>query len=151
MAWAGKSTHRNDRNRSMPLSLLAPLLETPGTMFHSLQIGEHANAIAAQGFQVLLRDQRAEIRDFADSAALLMTLDLVISVDTALVHLAGALGRPVWALLPYAPDWRWQTGRTDSPWYPSIRLFRQDAPNDWQGVIRQVSESLQDRTRKETG
>ena len=73
-----------------------------------------------------------------------MSLDLVISVDTALVHLAGALGRPVWTLLPHAPDWRWQTARTDSPWYPSMRLFRQAAPGDWQGVVGQVGAALRE-------
>lgn len=146
IAWAGKPTHRNDRNRSMPLSMLAPLFEIPGPTFHSLQIGAQADAIASQGFAAMVRDRRADIADFADSAALLMSMDLVISVDTALVHLAGALHRPVWTLLPYAPDWRWQTVRTDSPWYPSMRLFRQSAPGDWPGVIGQLGIAIREDT-----
>ncbi|MDA0663541.1 MAG: tetratricopeptide repeat-containing glycosyltransferase family protein [Proteobacteria bacterium] len=144
IAWAGKPTHRNDRNRSVALSILAPLFEVSGTTFHSLQLGANAEAIAAQGFTAILRDRSADIEDFADSAALLMSLDLVISVDTALVHLAGALGRPVWTLPPHALDWRWQTARTDSPWYPSMRLFRQGAPGDWQGVVGQVGAALRE-------
>jgi tetratricopeptide (TPR) repeat protein len=144
IAWAGKPTHRNDRNRSTGLSALAPLLEIPGAIFHSLQLGDDGDAIATQGFSALLRDHRGIIRDFADSAALLRQLDLVISVDTAPVHLAGALGRPVWVLLPYAPDWRWQTGRTDSPWYPSMRLFRQPAPGDWPSVVAAACSALRE-------
>ncbi len=143
IAWAGKPTHRNDRNRSMPLATLAPLFEVPGATFHSLQFGDPASAIRAQGFASLVRDRRGTIQDFADSAALLAGLDLVISVDTALVHLAGALDRPVWTLLPFTPDWRWQTGRGDSPWYPSMRLFRQTEPGGWDGVISQVKAALE--------
>jgi len=141
--WAGKPTHRNDRNRSMALQTLAPIFETPGTAFHSLQLGDQANAIAAQGFSALARDCRDQIADFADSAALLTRLDLVIGVDTAVIHLAGALGRPVWTMLPYAPDWRWQTGRTDCPWYPSMRLFRQSHPGDWHSVIAKIRHALE--------
>ncbi len=143
IVWTGKPTHRNDRNRSMPLATLAPLFEVPGAAFHSLQLGDHAGAIAAQGFSALLRDHAGHIRDFADSAALLAKLDLVIGVDTAPVHLAGALGRPIWTLLPFAPDWRWQTGREDSPWYPSMRLFRQTEPGGWDDVIRRVKTALE--------
>ena len=143
IAWAGKPTHRNDRNRSVALATVAPLFEVPGVTFHSLQLGEAANAIPERGFTTLVRDHRAQIQDFADSAALVAGLDLVISVDTALVHLAGALSHPVWTLLPYACDWRWQTGRQDSPWYPSMRLFRQTEPGGWDDVIKRVKDALE--------
>ena len=83
-----------------------------------------------------------KLGDFADTAALIEALDRVISVDTSVAHLAGALGKPVWILLPFCPDWRWLTGRDDSPWYPSARLFRQGAPGDWQGVIGRVAGAL---------
>ena len=143
IAWAGKPTHRNDRNRSMPLTNLAPLFDVPGATFHSLQFDGPAQAIQVQGFTALVRDHRGSIGDFADSAALVAGLDLVIGVDTALVHLAGALGRPVWTLLPLVPDWRWQTGRKDSPWYPSMRLFRQTGPGRWKDVIERVRSALE--------
>ena len=84
-----------------------------------------------------------QLQDFADTAALISCMDLLITVDTAVAHLAGALGRPVWILLPYNPDWRWLTEREDSPWYPSVRLFRQSAIGDWDEVIRRVADSLQ--------
>jgi ADP-heptose:LPS heptosyltransferase len=89
-----------------------------------------------------LVDYTSELGDFSDTAGLIGNLDLVISVDTAVVHLAGAMGKRVWTLLPYAPDWRWLLGREDSPWYPTMRLFRQPAPGDWQAVIAQVAASL---------
>jgi len=89
-----------------------------------------------------LKDLPAPLADFADTAALLAELDLVISVDTATAHLAGALGRPVWTLLPFVPDWRWGLNRQDTPWYPKMRLFRQKTAGDWQEVIQRVAEEL---------
>jgi len=151
IAWAGKPTHRNDRNRSLALARLAPVLELPGADFHSLQLGAAADQIAALGFAAVLRDWRPQIRDFADSAALIAALDLVITVDSAPAHLAGALGREVWTLLPFAPDWRWRTGRTgrtDTPWYPAMRLFRQDAPGAWDEVVARVCAALAARIEK---
>ena len=89
-----------------------------------------------------LIDVTGRLTDFADTAALVETLDLIITVDTAVAHLAGALGKPVWILLPYSPDWRWMLGREDSPWYPTARLFRQTEMGEWQGVIEKVREAL---------
>jgi ADP-heptose:LPS heptosyltransferase len=84
----------------------------------------------------------SELNDFADTAAVIANLDLVISVDTAVAHLSGAIGKPVWTLLPFAPDWRWFLKRNDSPWYPGMRLFRQNQPSDWNGVFEQVKQRL---------
>jgi hypothetical protein len=87
----------------------------------------------------------ADVRDFADTAAILNELDLLITVDTSVAHLAGAMGRPVWLMLPYAPDWRWLLSRSDSPWYPSFRLFRQDKADDWEGVASRVAAALMEQ------
>lgn len=93
-----------------------------------------------QAFAVV--DHRSELGDFADTAALIANLDLVITVDTSVAHLAGALGKPTWVLLPTNPDWRWLTDRPDSPWYPTMRLFRQQSPGDWETVLRRVKAAL---------
>ena len=91
-----------------------------------------------------LVDFTEDIRDFSDTAAFIENLDLVISVDTAVAHLAGALGKPVWTLIPFAPDWRWMLNREDSPWYPTMRLFRQPSPGDWGTVMENVSRALKE-------
>lgn len=142
VVWAGNRTHLNDRNRSISLATLAPLAQGQGDIsFYSLQKGDGAGE--AKDFRGLkLIDHTDDLHDFADTAALIANLDLVISVDTAVVHLAGAMGKPVWTLLPFAPDWRWLLGRSDSPWYPSMRLFRQSRRGDWDSVVRQVVEAL---------
>lgn len=142
LAWAGRPTHNNDRNRSIPLSRLHSLAQRPNTAFLSLQKGPNAAECVAWPGPAPLLNLDAEIASFEDSAAILSAVDLLISVDTSMVHLAGALGRPAWAMLPYAPDWRWLIGRTDTPWYPSVRLFRQTAPRDWDSVIRPIAASL---------
>ncbi|MDH3232272.1 MAG: tetratricopeptide repeat protein [Alphaproteobacteria bacterium] len=142
IAWAGKPTHNNDANRSCALETFLPLFELPGTRFYSFQIGERAADIAALGLGAMLTDASSQIGDFLDSARLVARLDLVISVDTALVHLAGALARPVWVLLPHAPDWRWMHERTDSPWYPTMRLYRQPAPRSWGPVVEAIAGDL---------
>jgi hypothetical protein len=123
------------------LEILQPLLEQPRTTFYSLQV-KQAPASRPHGLESRLVDLSPLIHDYADTAALVGQLDLVISVDTSVAHLAGALGSSVWVLLPYAPDWRWLLGRADSPWYPTMRLFRQPQPGDWPAVVRQVEIEL---------
>jgi tetratricopeptide (TPR) repeat protein len=143
IVWAGKPTHRNDRNRTAGIAPFIDLLGTPGCDFHSLQIGPRAADIRATGCAGLLRDHAEAIEDFADTAALVSALDLVISVDTSVCHLAGALGKPCWVVLPYTPDWRWLMDRVDSPWYPSLRLFRQESFGDWVGVFARIAAELE--------
>ncbi len=144
IAWRGNPRHENDRNRSCPLERFLGLLDVSGVTLHGLQVGEAAGDIAALGAGALIADRGQHLGDFADTAAAVRDLDLVVSVDTALVHLAGALGRPVWTLLPHAPDWRWMLGRQDSPWYPTMRLFRQPAPGDWDGAFTAVVAALRE-------
>jgi Flp pilus assembly protein TadD len=140
LTWAGNPTHSRDRQRSMPLSNFAPLAEIPGITLYSLQKG----AAASQALQMpKLADWTGELPDIAEIAALIVNLDLVITVDTSIAHLAGALGKPVWVLLAFSPDWRWMLDRTDSPWYPTMRLFRQNQRGDWTQPIRKISAALQ--------
>jgi len=140
LAWAGSQTHRKDRYRSIHPTLLSPLLGREDTAFYSLQVGPRAEELAALGFQVT--NLAPWIEDMADTAALIVQLDLVIAVDTAVAHLAGALGKPVWVLLPSAPDWRWLLDREDSPWYPGMRLFRQRQLGEWEPVVDRIGEAL---------
>jgi tetratricopeptide (TPR) repeat protein len=140
LAWAGSIAHKKDRTRSVELSQLAPLAAIPGTSFFSLQMGEAAKQVPPP--EMTLQDFTADLSDFADTAALLDNLDLVITVDTAVAHLAGAMGKPVWVLVSHAPDWRWLVRREDSPWYPTMRLFRQTTIGDWANVIQRVANSL---------
>jgi len=141
LAWSGKPTHKNDRNRSIPLTLLSPLLLTPGVTFVSLQKDYRAADRAAFAAAPLVRLDGA-LADFADTAAAIAALDLVIAVDTAVAHLAGSLGKPLWLLLPAIGDWRWFKDRADSPWYPSARLFRQPRIGDWQSALADVAREL---------
>jgi tetratricopeptide (TPR) repeat protein len=141
LVWSGKPTHRNDRNRSIPLPLLAPLLALRGIAFVSLQKEYRDADLAVLGHYPLHRLD-SELGDFADTAAVIDGLDLVIAVDTAVAHLAGAMGRPLWLLLPAIGDWRWLLSRGDSPWYPTARLFRQPAIGDWQSVVAAVGREL---------
>ena len=137
LAWTGSNAMRANHRRSIPPERLAPLLALPGLHFVSLQKdGPPAPAAFA------LTDLMAEVSDFADTAALIASLDLVIAVDTAVAHLAAALGKPVWMLDRFDPDWRWLDGRRDSPWYPSLRLYRQPAPGDWGAVVAEVVQEL---------
>ena len=138
LAWAGRPSHLNDRNRSIALASLGPLAQVPGIRVVSLQKGEAAAYARKVPTGMELIDWSEELNDFADTAALIANLDLVIAVDTAVVHLAGAMGKPVWVLLPYVPDWRWLLERKDSPWYPTMRLFRQKSLGDWADVIERT-------------
>ena len=139
IAWAGNPVHRNDRNRSIPIERLAPLFEVEGPSWFSLQTGPRAAEAAATPELI---DLSAALTDFGETAAAIAALDLVIAADTAVAHLAGALGKPVWLMLPFAPDWRWLLGRADSPWYRSMRLFRQARPGEWGPVIAAVRAAL---------
>lgn len=141
IAWAGSPAHMRDRFRSIPLELLKPLLGLAGARFFSLQLGPAAMELISAGVPVI--DLAPEIEDMADTAALIANLDLVIAVDTAVAHLAGALARPVWVMLPLAPDWRWLLDREDSPWYPTMRLFRQSRLGDWAPVVEAVRSALE--------
>jgi hypothetical protein len=143
ITWAGSPTDENDRNRSIMLRTMLRLVDADAT-FVSLQ------KELRPGDETLLEAHRDVIHvadtvgDFTDMAALVMILDLIVTADTSLAHLAGALGKPVWILLPYTPDWRWLLGRDTSPWYPSARLFRQARPGDWDDVIARVKTALAD-------
>ena len=139
LVWAGNPEKEEDGRRSIRFATMQRLLGVPGLRFVSLQVGRAAEQAA--GMPDLLQ-LGAGLGDFAETAAVVAELDLVISVDTAVAHLAGALGRPCWLLLPEPPDWRWLLGRTDSPWYTSLRLFRQARPGDWDGVIGCVADAL---------
>ena len=130
LSWAGNPTHVNDRNRSLSLAALGPLAQVQGVSFYSLQKGDSARQPRPSGLELI--DRTEDLKDFADTAALVANLDLVISVDSAVAHLAGAMGKPVWTLLPFTADWRWLLEREDSPWYPTMRLFRQAARGDWE-------------------
>lgn len=141
LVWAGRPSHHNDANRSMSLADLAPLA-MPGVSFLAVQKGPKAAQAKTppEGMSVLALDD--EIADFEDTAAILAIADLLISVDSSPVHLAGALGRPVWVMLPLIPDWRWLMERADTPWYPQTRLFRQTVRGDWSGVVANLAREL---------
>lgn len=141
LVWAGRPTHFNDANRSMSLATLAPLAHDDVT-FVSIQKGDAAAQAKAPPAGMRIVNLGDEIADFDDTAAILTLLDLLISVDSAPVHLAGALGRPAWVMLPFVPDWRWLLERDDTPWYPSLRLFRQSAVGDWSNVITGMAHAL---------
>jgi ADP-heptose:LPS heptosyltransferase len=142
IAWSGRSDHRNDANRSIALARLAPLFGVPDVRFVSLQTELRAADAAALPRFPNLAHVGDELADFADTAAVASLVDLVISVDTAAAHLAGALAKPLWVLLPFSPDWRWMLGREDSPWYPTARLFRQSRAGDWDDVVARVRDAL---------
>jgi tetratricopeptide (TPR) repeat protein/ADP-heptose:LPS heptosyltransferase/glycosyltransferase involved in cell wall biosynthesis len=142
--WAGNPHNPNDRDRSSQLHHWLPLFQLPEITWYSLQKGDKVAELQALGEDVGIVDLDPELRNFADTARAIAQLDLVITVDTAVAHLAGAMGKPVWVLLCHVPDWRWLWNRPDSPWYPTARLFRQTSHGDWAGVIAQVEEALQE-------
>jgi tetratricopeptide (TPR) repeat protein len=141
LAWAGSAAHANDRNRSLALSRLAPLLDADAS-FVSIQRDLRDEDAALLAGMPRLTPIGDELADFDDTAAVAALVDVVISVDTSVVHLAGATGRPTWILLPFCPDWRWMLDREDSPWYPTARLFRQPMLGDWDSVVGQVKDAL---------
>ncbi|MDR3435438.1 glycosyltransferase family 9 protein [Telmatospirillum sp.] len=137
--WAGKPT---PRDRSCPLPLLLPLLGDPRLAPYSLQIGPRAGDLVASGADALVTDLGPALRDFAETAAMLRQLDLLVTVDTAVAHLAGALGLPTFLLLRHSSDWRWFDRGTTSPWYPSFTLFRQKAPHRWDEALSDLEAAL---------
>jgi tetratricopeptide (TPR) repeat protein len=141
LAWAGNARHINDLRRSIGLASLMPLLGAAGVSFVSLQVGQRAADIGVLP-RGAVTDISADLTDFAETAGAILSLDLVIGVDTAVVHLAGALGKPAWILLPFSPDWRWMLDRENSPWYPSLRLYRQPALGDWHSVVGRLRADL---------
>ena len=147
LVWAGNPKYVNDRDRSMPFSAIETLADVKGVAWFSLQKGARAADVRNVPSRIAISDLSDRLKDFAETAAVIANLDLVISVDTAVAHLAGALGKPVWTLLPRVPDWRWQLERDDSPWYPTMRLFRQKAWGDWEGLMAEVAKNLGDVTR----
>ena len=142
LAWGGSPTHKNDRNRSIPFEHFLRLAERPDTMLYSLQKGGRTEVLQTSACAALIRNLAPRIESFADTARFVRQLDLVITCDTSVAHLVGALAKPVWVLLPFAPDWRWMRDRTDSPWYPGMRLFRQRRPGDWDGVFEEARAAL---------
>jgi tetratricopeptide (TPR) repeat protein len=142
IVWGGNPIHRNDLNRSCALQEFLPLLDVPGVQFHSIQKGKPVAQLGSLPAGVSVENLDPILADFSSTAAVLTHIDLVIAVDTSVAHLAGAMGRPVWTLLPFRPDWRWLLDRADSPWYPGMRLFRQSSHGDWAGVMRHVREAL---------
>ena len=142
IAWSGRPRQGEFRNRPIPLALMASILATPGVRFVALQKELREGDDALLGSHPHVTNLGPELEDFTDTAAIISQLDLVISVDTSVAHLAGALGKPVWILLQYAADWRWLLDRHDNPWYPSARLFRQPKPGDWESVMPRVRDTL---------
>jgi len=151
LVWSGSNPRANspaskrlDAVRSMPFATLSPLLQNDAVDYYSLQVADNAVLqLRMHGDGKRVADYSRDLRDFSDTAALIDNLDLVISVDTAVAHLAGALGKPVWLLNRYNPDWRWLLERSDSPWYPSMRIFRQSKAGDWSTVVSEVQQALQ--------
>jgi hypothetical protein len=144
LAWAGSARHVNDLRRSIGLERLRPLLEVPGVSWASLQVGPRAADLADLPAGTIA-DLSGRLTDFAETAGAIANLDLVITIDTAVAHVAGAIGKPVWIMLPFSPDWRWMLERDDSPWYPTMRLYRQPRPGDWDDVLARVAVDLRER------
>ncbi|MBF2026314.1 MAG: glycosyltransferase family protein [Oscillatoriales cyanobacterium C42_A2020_001] len=143
IVWSGGNLYKRNQTRSFSLVEYQPLLEVPDVAFYSLQKGVPQLEITDLGWKDRLVDLSEQLTDMTDTAAAIAQLDLVITVDTSVAHLAGALGKPVWVLLSHVPDWRWMDNRDDSPWYPTMRLFRQQSPGNWQEVMQRVITALQ--------
>ena len=151
LVWAGHPEHNNDHNRSIHLCMFKELGKVKGVSLYSLQKDKHERWTDTSSLSIFEKDFGPEISDFSDTAAILDNLDLLISVDTSVVHLAGAMGKPVWTLLPFAPDFRWLLFREDSPWYPSMRLFRQPVAGDWNSVFKRVVQALNEEVSRRQG
>lgn len=147
LVWAGRPEHARDHFRSCSLDMFAPLINEK-FVFFSLQKGIAAEQVKNLPNGMNLVDFTEDINDFSDTAAFVENLDLVISVDTAIAHLAGAMGKPIWTLIPFLPDWRWMLNREDTPWYPTMRLFRQQSQGDWESVIKKINDELQKEISK---
>ncbi len=143
ITWQGNPIHKKDKQRSIPLSYFEPLARLEGIRLFSLQKGTGSEQLAQNAGRFTIADLGIRLETFMDTAAVLKNLDLVVACDTAVVHLAGALGIPVWVALPFAPDWRWLLDRDDSPWYPTMRLFRQKRWGDWDEVLQRITEEVQ--------
>ncbi|MBT6441103.1 MAG: tetratricopeptide repeat protein [Alphaproteobacteria bacterium] len=142
MCWAGKPTQRNDRNRSCGLAPMLEAIGVPGAVFYGLQVGPRAAELDQTGARGLIRDISPQLKDFADTAAVISQLDLVISVDTSVAHLAGALDKPTWIALTFTGDWRYLDREETTPWYPSARIFQQETNGDWRGVFSRIKAAL---------
>jgi tetratricopeptide (TPR) repeat protein len=147
LAWAGNPRYKADHRRSMKLETLLPLLRVPGVDWISLQKGDAAEQLARLPDDIVARDGSSRDSDLAETAALMTALDLVITTDTCIAHLAGAMGKPVWILLPHLADWRWMQRVETTPWYPTARLMRQSLPGDWAGVLERVIADLDEFPR----
>jgi tetratricopeptide (TPR) repeat protein len=143
IVWAGNPSHINDKNRSINLSFFSAITNIHDTQFYSLQVGDRKADLNQEVFAPQIIDVGNDLGDYAETATVINQLDLIITVDTSVAHLAGAMGKPVWVLLPFAPDWRWLLERDDSPWYPTMRLFRQQERGNWATVFNEVSQSLE--------
>jgi hypothetical protein len=144
IVWAGGVLYKHNESRSCSLRHFEPLFEVPGVAFYSLQKGVQRDELNLLGWEGWVPDLGQDFKSLSDTTAAIAQLNLLITVDTVTAHLAGAMGKPVWTLLSNPADWRWIVGREDSPWYPTMRLFRQQEPGDWAGVIQRVKEELRD-------
>jgi hypothetical protein len=142
IVWSASSNHRGDRHRNCPLHEFLPILSIPESTFYSLQKGAPRGDLTDLLSHVQVHDLQPQLGDFGDLAVIIDQLDLVISVDSLAAHMAGALGKKVWTLLSHVADWRWMLEGETTPWYPTMRLFRQTRPGDWSGVIERVTEAV---------
>ncbi|HTW93713.1 MAG TPA: tetratricopeptide repeat protein [Tepidisphaeraceae bacterium] len=150
LAWAGQPAHRHDRSRSVALQQLSPLARIPNVHFFTLQKGPAAAQASNPPPGMAITDCLHLLTDMSQTASLIAQLDLVITVDTSIAHLAGAMAKPVWVLLPFVPDWRWMLDRADSPWYPTMRLFRQEKQGEWKGAIGAIASALRKLAEQKT-
>jgi hypothetical protein len=143
LVWRGNPLNSLDRDRSTSLKAFLPLADIAGVSLYSLQVGPAAEEVMSLPTGMRITDFTAGLEDLSDTAALIANLDLVVGIDTGVVHLAGALGKPAWVVLSFVPCWRYMLNRDDSPWYPTMRLFRQERPGDWGGVMERVKNALE--------